>query len=220
MMSLPLVWRWRRGHALDVERRRGSFCRASVVLPVLLLLMRWRRGYRAGSFDDAAAGRGLCLLDVGRVGEMMRCSCRAPCPFIIFSISPCPLSPAPSCLLALNNPPPPGVGGADGRAICDCVRGAGLLASHHVVPLSRSSLVRYCRPNAMMSSPPPRHGHDVIGRLVIEPIPPRRIITPRCLPSPLPLSHPMPHRSPPCLLRSRHRPIARCYRRRPIRPPA
>lgn len=61
MMSLPVVWRWRRGHALDVERRRGSFCRASVALTVLLLLMRWRRGYRAGFFDDAAAGRGAVL---------------------------------------------------------------------------------------------------------------------------------------------------------------
>lgn len=42
-------------------------------------------------------------------------------------------------------------------------------------------------PHAMMSSPPPRHGHDVIGRPAIEPIPPRRIITPRCL---LPASAP------------------------------
>lgn len=25
MMSLPVVWRWRRGHAFDVERCRGSF---------------------------------------------------------------------------------------------------------------------------------------------------------------------------------------------------
>lgn len=65
---------------------------------------------------------------------------------IQFLSSPCPLSPAPSCLLALNNPPPPGVGGADGIAVCTCGRGVNLLASHHAVPLSRSSLVRYCRP--------------------------------------------------------------------------
>lgn len=31
-----------------------------------------------------------------------------------FYSSPCPLSPVLSCLLALNNPPPPGVGGAGG----------------------------------------------------------------------------------------------------------
>lgn len=31
-------------------------CRAYVVLPVLLLLMRWQRGRRAGFFDVATAG--------------------------------------------------------------------------------------------------------------------------------------------------------------------
>lgn len=57
---------------------------------------------------------------------------------ITFLSSPRPLSLALSCLLALNNPPPPGVGGADGRTICDCWRGVDLLASHHAVPFSRS----------------------------------------------------------------------------------
>lgn len=73
VMSLPMVWRWRRGHALDVERCRGSFCRASVVLPVLLASDRneewdgcveaatypmrgWRLGRHAGSFDVETAG--------------------------------------------------------------------------------------------------------------------------------------------------------------------
>ena len=52
------------------------------------------------------------------------------------SFSPRPLSPAPSCPLALNNPPPPGVGGADGRTVCDCWLGSYLLASNHTVPLT------------------------------------------------------------------------------------
>ena len=57
------------------------------------------------------------------------------CPPIISSshhlsfLAPPPLSPALSCLLALNNPPPPGVGGADERAVCGCGRDGGLLAS-------------------------------------------------------------------------------------------
>ena len=110
-----------------------------------------------------------------------------------FFLSPCPLFPAPSCLLALNNPPPPGVGGADGRAICDCVREAGLLASHHVVPLSRSSLVRYCRPHAMMSSPPPRHRADTA------PVYHHASVLASCV---CPFLIPCPHRFPPCLLRS------------------
>lgn len=62
------------------------------------------------------------------------------------SFPPCPLSPALSCLLALNNPPPPGVGGADGMMACDCGRGVDLLASHHAMPLTTLPLVRYCRP--------------------------------------------------------------------------
>lgn len=58
----------------------------------------------------------------------------------------------------------------------------------------RSSLVRYCRlvMATMSSPPPPRHGHDVIGRLVIEPIPPRHIITPRCLPPSVPFPFHVP----------------------------
>lgn len=58
----------------------------------------------------------------------------------------------------------------------------------------RSSLVRYCRlvMATMPSPPPPRHGHDVIGRLVIEPIPPRHIITPRCLPPSVPFPFHVP----------------------------
>lgn len=133
-----------------------------------------------------------------------------------FFLSPCPIFPAPSCLLALNNPPPPGVGGVDGRAICDCVRGAGLLASHHVVPLSRSSLVRYCRPNALMSSPPPRHRADTapayhhasVLTVPSAPFPSHAPSLPALLAS-LPSSPHRPMLSPPshppaCLLR--HRP--------------
>lgn len=97
---------------------------------------------------------------------------------ITFLSSPRPLSLALSCLLALNNPPPPGVGGADGRTICDCGRGVDLLASHHAVPLSRSRslataaapchrlpmlLLPFHLPPASSSSVPP-----------IESIPPRR----------------------------------------------
>lgn len=52
--------------------------------------------------------------------------------------SPLPLSPALFYLLALNNPPPPGVGGADEQTVCDCGRGVDLLASRHATPLSRS----------------------------------------------------------------------------------
>lgn len=33
VMSLPVVWRWRRGHALDVERCRGSFAVPLLPLP-------------------------------------------------------------------------------------------------------------------------------------------------------------------------------------------
>lgn len=68
---------------------------------------------------------------------------------IPFLSSPIPLSPAPSYLLALNTPPPPGVGGADGRAVCDC----GRLRRFACFPSCRAALslplVRYC--------PSPRH---------------------------------------------------------------
>ena len=75
---------------------------------------------------------------------------------IPFLSSPIPLSPAISCLLALNNPSPPGVGGADGRAICGCGRGVDLIASHHAVPLSRSrSFATAAAPSSVASSSSP-----------------------------------------------------------------
>lgn len=49
-----------------------------------------------------------------------------------------PLSPVLVNLLALNNPPPPGVGGAGVLSICGCGRGGGLPACFLIVPLSRS----------------------------------------------------------------------------------
>lgn len=75
---------------------------------------------------------------------------------ILFFSSPIPLLPALSCLLALNNPSPPGVGGADGIAVCGCWCCVDLLASHHAMPLSRS------RSFATAAAP-------VIGRLVMVP---------------------------------------------------
>ena len=63
----------------------------------------------------------------------------------------------------------------------------------------------------MMSSPPPRHGHDVIGRLVIEPIPPRRIITPRCLPPSVPFPFHVPIAPRLACFAPAIRPIARCH---------
>lgn len=70
--------------------------------------------------------------------------------------SPRPLSLALSCLLALNNPPPPGVGGAGERTICDCGRGVDLLAFYHAVPLSRCRSFATAAPSSVSSSSPPR----------------------------------------------------------------
>ena len=59
-------------------------------------------------------------------------------PFLLFPsfLSPVPLMWVLSCLRVSINPPPPGVGCANGRTVCDCGRDDDLLASYRVVSLS------------------------------------------------------------------------------------
>lgn len=78
---------------------------------------------------------------------------------IQFLFSPCPLSPALSCLLALNNPPPPGVGGANERTVCDCGRSVDLLACHRPVPLPRSRSFATVSVPSSVASPSPLRCH-------------------------------------------------------------
>ena len=109
-----------------------------------------------------------------------------------FFLSPIP-SPSPRlssvCLLDLIPRPRAWEARAKERFAIACSVPACLLPITSCRSLAHRS---FATAAAMMSSPPPRHDHDVIGRPVIEPIPPRHIITPRCLPPSVPFPFHVP----------------------------